>query len=360
MTPAGAVVPDERTVKRARVAALLPPGAAGVLLTGTAATSWYLAGARVDVGAGGAPVLAVVATADGDTVFCLDNEVDRLRAEELPADVEVVPVPWFADPAAAAAAAFGPALVPEAGLAADLRAARAALLPAELDRYRALGRDTALALSSALAGARPDRTERDLAGAVAREVVATGADVTVLLVAGQARTHLRHPVVGPGPLGERAVVVVCARRHGLVANLTRWVRFRPATPEEERGTAGVLAVEADAFAATVPGRPLTEVLEEVAAAYPRHGLAAQEWLRHHQGGPTGYAGRDPRATPTVPDVVVAGGAFAWNPTAPRVKVEDTVVVGAGSPGSVEVLTRDPVWPTVRVAGRDRPAELDLG
>ena len=356
MNPGSADVLAERAVKRERVGRLRPAGAPGVLLTGAAAASWYLGGARVDVGAGGAPVLAVVAAPGGDTAFCLENEVERLRAEELPADVEVVTVPWFADPAAAAAEAFGPGLVGETALAVGLRAARAGLLPAELERYRALGRDAAAALGAALARARPGQTEAELASEVARALVATGADVTVLLVAGEARAHLRHPVVGSGPLGGRAMVVVCARRHGLIANLTRWVRFRPATAAEQRGTDGVLAVEADAFTATVPGRPLPDVLADIAASYPRHGFGAQEWRRHHQGGPTGYAGRDPRATPSGPDLVVDGGAFAWNPTGPGVKVEDTVVIGSSG---VEVLTRAAGWPTTRVHGLDRPAELDL-
>jgi Xaa-Pro aminopeptidase len=347
----------ERSVKRERLLGLLPDGAPGLLLTSAASTSWYLAGARVDVGAGGAPVLAVVAGLEEDTVFCLENEVERLCAEELPSDVEVVPVPWFADPAAAARAAFGPALGAEEPLTVGLRAARAHLLPPELGRYRSLGRDAATALGEALQQARPDTTERELAAAVAGRVVATGADVTVLLVAGASRLHLRHPVVGTGRLGDRAMVVVCARRHGLIANLTRWVRFRAATADETRSSAAVLQVEADTFAATRPARHLTAVLQDIRAAYVRHGFSEQEWSRHHQGGPTGYAGRDPRVTPSVPDVVAAGGAFAWNPTAPGVKVEDTVVIG---PGGIEVLTRDDDWPTVEVRGLRRPAELDLG
>ena len=48
-------------------------------------------------------------------------------------------------------------------------------------------------------------------------------------------------------------------------------------------------------------------------------------------------------------------AFAWNPTAPGAKVEDTVLVRADG---IEVLTVDPRWPTTRVAGLDRPIELD--
>ena len=54
------------------------------------------------------------------------------------------------------------------------------------------------------------------------------------------------------------------------------------------------------------------------------------------------------------DVVQAGQAFAWNPTAPGAKVEDTVVM---HDSGIEVLTVDPRWPTLDVGGRPRPIEL---
>jgi hypothetical protein len=44
-------------------------------------------------------------------------------------------------------------------------------------------------------------------------------------------------------------------------------------------------------------------------------------------------------------------ALAWNPSLPGSKIEDTVVT---SEGGIEILTADPAWPTVSVAGRPRP------
>ncbi|WP_211298914.1 M24 family metallopeptidase [Kineococcus rhizosphaerae] len=341
----------DRPEKRRRLRELLDrTGHDAVLLTTGPTLAWYLDGTRVDVGAGAAPVLAVEADGRDDVVHCALNEVERLEAGELPPDVRVHPVPWTTPPALAAP----DGLVPEESLAAELRAARARLLPAERARYRALGRTCAGVLTRALLTAEPGESENSLAARVGGLLLAEGIDVLVLLVAGQDRLGLRHPVPGPGPLGRRAVVVVCGRRHGLIADLTRWVAFDAPDARTAGATGAVLQVEADAFAACTPGRALADVLADVAAAYPRHGLAADEWTRHHQGGPTGYAGRDPRATPHVPDRVVAGGAFAWNPTAPAVKVEDTVVLDEAG---IEVLTVDPHWPTVEVRGLARPAEL---
>jgi len=348
-----AAIGADRPEKKRRLRELLDrAGAEKVLLTSGPALAWYLDGSRVDVGAGAAPVLTVEADGRDDVVHCAANEVERLITEELPGDVEVRPVPWFTPPSSAGS----PGVLAESAVVAELRAARARLLPGERARYADLGRIAATALTEALSAATPRESENSLASRVGALLLSRGVDVLVLLVAGQERLGLRHPVPGSGPLGRRAMVVVCARRHGLIANVTRWVAFEEPDPAVAEATRAVLEVEADTFAACRPGRTLAGVLLDVQEAYPAHGFAADEWTKHHQGGPTGYVGRDPRATPDAVDLVVDGGAFAWNPTAPGVKVEDTVVLTGGR---VEVLTLDPAWPTVSVRGLERPADLRL-
>lgn len=137
-----------------------------------------------------------------------------------------------------------------------------------------------------------------------------------------------------------------------MANLSRWVgEADTADVDLERRIA---SVEAEALDATVPGERLDRVLATIAESYPRHGFDADEWRRHHQGGPTGFNGRDPRAGPSSSDTVAAGQAFAWNPTAPGSKIEDTMLLGEDG---FEVLTRDGDWPTVIVEGRERPTTL---
>jgi Xaa-Pro aminopeptidase len=44
--------------------------------------------------------------------------------------------------------------------------------------------------------------------------------------------------------------------------------------------------------------------------------------------------------------------MAWNPSLPGMKIEDTIL---RTDDGLEVLTADPAWPTVEVAGRPRPA-----
>ena len=244
--------------------------------------------------------------------------------------------------------------MPEAALADQLRAARSPLLPVEAERFRRLGQDAAEVATEVLSAAEPSWTEHRLAAELARGVMERGADPLVVLVGGEQRSDFPHPLPTAAPLGRRALAVVCARRHGLIVNLSRSVVFGSLSAAEREGEQAIFAVERAALDATVPGSSLAEVLAVIAQAYADNGFHPDHWRRHHQGGVAGYAGRDPRATPDARDVVHVGQAFAWNPWAPSAKVEDTVLLGADG---LEILTVDPRWPVVDVGGRLRPVTL---
>jgi Xaa-Pro aminopeptidase len=340
------------TTTRERVLEILPVDAAGVVLESPSVVSWYLGGARTSVPLGGASVVAVLVTRHHDEVRCHVMEADRLVAEEGIAEPvrvawteSLVPDVWRSDPR----------ILAEHRLEAELRQARASLTPLEVDRYRALGADVARAVTSVAASLHPADTEHTAAGHLADSLYALGAEPVVLLAAGAERLGHRHPLPTAARLGERAMLVVGARRHGLIVNLTRWVSFdaSTSTADAERR---LRAVETDVLDATVPGVELAAVFETLRVAYQAHGFGADEWRRHHQGGPTGYLGRDPKVTPNTTGTVAEHQAFAWNPSAPGVKVEDTVL--ATSAG-IELLSHDPAWPSTEVAGRQRPLTLQL-
>lgn len=344
---------SDRIAKRQRVLEVLDDaGGDAVWLISATALSWYLDGARVHTSLLGAPIAAVRVDREGEYVRVFSNEAERLAQEELPLGIRLEEVPWHVP----LVPALSPGEFSEDELGSALRAARARLLPEERARYAALGRDAAAALTAELPLARPDESERSLAARVSAALVAVGADPAVVMVAGSERLRHRHPLPTTAPLGSRAMIVVCARRHGLIANVTRWLRFGPTLPATMERDEAIRAVETDAFRATRAGTSLGDILNVLAESYPRHGFAPDEWTRHHQGGAAGYAGRDPRAVPHTADIVQDGQAFAWNPTAPGHKVEDTVVLDGTQ---ITVLTRDGVWPETAVDGILRPLELEL-
>ncbi|KXK32583.1 MAG: hypothetical protein UZ16_OP3001002577 [Candidatus Hinthialibacteria bacterium OLB16] len=94
--------------------------------------------------------------------------------------------------------------------------------------------------------------------------------------------------------------------------------------------------------ASTPGTPLSEVLQQGIEQYALEGFS-DEWHHHHQGGLTGYEGRDVRATPDAPDLIQAPDAVAWNPSITGVKSEDTFLV---RDKGVENLTLSEDWPQI--------------
>jgi hypothetical protein len=348
----------DRAVKRRRVLDILDAaGRDALLLTSNTSLTWYLDGSRVHISLAGDPIAAMLVDRDGDHLVTFNNEAGRIAAEELPEGVALHTVPWYGNLHQAAAAVGsnpGGSLLAEAEAANGLRAARQQLLPAESARYAALSAEAAAIMTDVLSAARPETTEFELVSALAARVVAAGAEPLVLLCNGSGRSDFRHPLATHAPLGRRAMAVICARRDGMVANITRWVRFDAGTHQERDAEARIAAVEADIFDATVPGARLDRIFTEIQAAYTRHGFGADQWEQHHQGGPAGYAGRDPRVTSQATDVVVQDQAFTWNPSGPGVKIEDTVQL---TEHGLQVLTVDTRWPVTTVNGLDRPATL---
>lgn len=175
----------------------------------------------------------------------------------------------------------------------------------------------------------------------------------MLLVAGEERLfRYRHPIPQQRPLGRLFMGVICGRRHGLIASVSRLRSF--GHPEAQRLNQQVCQIEAAALEASRPGATLGEVLESIRAAYQAIGQP-QEFENHHQGGLTGYRSREVLARPGNPTRLEPGMALAWNPSLPGAKVEDTFLLGETG---LENLTFDPAWPSAQVNGRLRPMVLE--
>ena len=349
---------EEHQEKTRRVLALMgEQDVDTVLLRAPGAAAWWSGGGATHIVATpGVGVATLVLTRDGDavrtTVVTAVNEAPRLQAEELAGlDAEWQVLPW-ATPVESVLPT-GPRVgtdVPLDGcrdVAGALASARASLVPAEVGRLLALGGETAEGLTEACSTLRPTDTEWHAAAATGAALRERGIDPVVLLVAGGDRLPVhRHPLPTGGPLGDAAMVVACGRRAGLIVSLTRFVGA-PSAGAFDR----ILEVDAAVNAATRPGRTVGEVFRDLQAAYVAHGFAEDEWTLHHQGGPAGYNPREFLGEPTSTAPVVESQVFAWNPSAPGVKSEDTVLTTADLP---RVVTADPAWPSREVGGLLRP------
>ena len=196
----------------------------------------------------------------------------------------------------------------------------------------------------------PGETEKEVARRAADALAARDIRSVVTLVAADERLEkFRHPVPTVRRWERVLMVVVCARRAGLIASLTRIVCAGAAPEGLRRRTAAAARVNARLLAATRPGATGSELYDAAARAYAEEGFAGEERL-HHQGGAAGYRTRDWVAHPASAESVLENQAFAWNPSITGTKVEETCVATATG---VEVLTTTPGWPQIPVSVEGR-------
>ena len=240
----------------------------------------------------------------------------------------------------------------------DLALLRQSLGPEELERYRSAGADGAACVAEALASLRPERRELDAAGELAARLHAHGFTTPVVLAGGETRAPVhRHPLPTEERLGRFALLAVTAERDGLYVSLTRIVSFGPPPAELRECVQAAAEVDAAVLAASRPGATLGGLFDVLARAYAELGYA-EEWRRHHQGGLTGYRGREVFATPGNQTILPPASAVAWNPSVSGGgKSEDTALVTADG---VEVVTRTPELGELETAaGIPRAAIVEL-
>ncbi|MBI2426194.1 MAG: M24 family metallopeptidase [Candidatus Hydrogenedentes bacterium] len=292
-------------------------------------------------------------------------------------------------PAATVQEKFGGAIGSDDGalgpnLNNDLSELRAILTETELEKYRRIGQRGAEAMMATLNAIDKGTLEQDIIAQLIYEGQKRRCQVPVALVAADDRIRkFRHPLptVAPlidGPMQEARVeryvmVVGCFLAEGLVVSMTRFKRVDALPEGIEDAFTRICAVDAEMQVATEPGHTLGDVFTACQEAYVRYGFPPNEWHNHHQGGATGYAGRTakgmPGATfPVLPRLCLrraeeirgkampCGAAFAWNPSAPGVKSEDTFLLLPS--GDKEIITSTPaIAPAPLASVMDREVDF---
>ena len=367
----------------------------GILLSRTDNFAMATGGKRnyiwtyTDIGAN-----ALFVTRHGKVFFVGNNiEVTRVMDEELGVlGCETITFPWFnSTPSEEVAKRFSGMLVSDDGSLGpnvhdELAVIRALLTGEELEKYRRLGKLAGDAMTATLEAIEIGMTEADVAAILHSEGAKRRCEVPVALVAADKRiSKYRHPLptkenlLPGGHLHERAIlgyvmVVGCFMIEGLVASITRFKALRDLPEHTKNYYRAICGVDARMQEASKPGTTLGTVFEECQKAYSELGFSENEWHNHHQGGSTGYAGRTCKGKPgeTFPildhfwsekvkeilgEEVAFGMAFAWNPSAPGVKSEDTFILLPD--GTQEIVTRTPSFPKVNLpAVLKRPTHVE--
>jgi len=222
---------------------------------------------------------------------------------------------------------------------------RYSLTEEEMKRYRWVGIKTSEALGQVCGRIRGGDKEEEIAGRLSEELLGQGIVPIVLLVAADERIEkFRHPIPTDKRVNKYAMVVVCGRKWGLIVSLTRFIHFGKIAGALREKHQAVVKVDAAFIANTRPGRAVGDIFAKGVQAYLDNGFS-EEWRLHHQGGPTGYAGRDYKAIPEEKRTVQLQQAFAWNPSITGTKSEDTIIA---LQDKTEIISNTPNWPMLTV------------
>jgi Xaa-Pro aminopeptidase len=225
------------------------------------------------------------------------------------------------------------------------------LLPVEIERYREVGKKSGEAMQEVGFRIRKGWTENQVAGELTKELIVRGLEAPVILVGADERLQrYRHPIQTNHKIENTVMMVVCARGHGLIADLTRVVHFGPMSMDLQMRHRACLQVECAMLAKTKPGAEAREAFQAAVNEYNAQGYTG-EWKKHHQGGLAGYDTREYLATPDCREKFEVNQTIAWNVSITGTKTEDTFVIGKKG---LDLLTPTPQWPMVKVkfAGKD--------
>ena len=333
---------------------------AGVLINSQPNFAWLTCGGRNGIDQsrenGAASILV---TSDGKCFVIANNiEMPRILEEEvLESEFAAVEFAWQEEKAQQglsaekAIAIAGGRVGTEEEFENRIAACRYSLTRAEVERYRSICSDAGDALGSSALAVEPGMSEIQVAGRLRQELSVRGLDPVVTLVAADERIcKFRHPVPTEKRWDNALLMVTCAKRNGLIANLSRMVCVGPVSGELERKTVATAAIHAALLSQTTPGISGAELYATASKAYAGQGFSAEIDL-HHQGGATGYRTRDWVANPASGDKVREYQAFAWNPSITGTKIEDTCVV---VDHATETLTMSDHFPfiTTLIAGKE--------
>jgi Xaa-Pro dipeptidase len=222
---------------------------------------------------------------------------------------------------------------------------RYSLTDSEIKRYRWLGQQTAAAIETVCRSLKPGMDEFEIEARTSAELRSRGIMPTVLLMGVDDRIYnYRHCLPAGAKLQKYAMVNVMAEKWGMPIAVTRFVHFGPLPEELKMKLEKAAMVNAKYQRATVPGKACADIFEECKTWYAEAGFEG-EWMKHHQGGATGYDDREYVIYPGVKEVVQERQAFAWNPTITGAKIEDTIITYKDH---FEVVTATGYWPMIEI------------
>lgn len=322
----------------------------GVLLSSQTFFSW-LTGGRGFIGmATESACVKLLVTSQSIYVIANNIESERIEKEEIFIDSHVfkfITYDWF-DPngeATALASTNISTYLLESELTHDLMLARYPLMEIEREWYRELGYQAGIIIEQVARQISRGLSEFEVASLLTKLCLEKEIEPILTLVAADERSYTyRHPLPTNKKIDQHVLLALGARKHGLVASVSRIVHFGKLNEELTRKQHAITHIDATYIKNTRPQRNIGSILESAVEKYEAFAYG-EEWKLHHQGGMTGYQSREYKAMFNSDHVVGYYQAFAWNPSIAGVKSEDTILV---CDNENEILTRTGDFPEVEI------------
>lgn len=227
----------------------------------------------------------------------------------------------------------------------DISLIRSCLNKEEISRYREVCQSTANILEQTGKVIKPGMTELQICAKLFESAIEHDFVIHVSLVASDERIYkYRHPLPTNKKLDQYLMMVVCAERGGLVANATRFVHFGKLSQKLITNKEKLAKIDVAMNANTIPGNKVGDIIKVGIDQYKKAGFP-DDWKKLHQGGLTGYSTREYLASPFTNHNVAVNQAYAWNPSLPGIKSEDTILVHQNQ---IEFLTTTNDWEYIEV------------
>lgn len=325
----------------------------GIILSRRDNYAWLTKGAQNHVLSCSEYGIAYYLITDREVIVMADSsDIARIAKEQNPLNAFPVEIPWYET-----AGTYILKFMANEEWVSDTRIAgtknvqnelvelRLHLSENEVNVYREIGAICAETVESVCQEIRVGQTEKEVAAmlkaACLKQEITPGC---VLVGADERILNYRHPMPTDKKINQSVMVVLGSEKKGLNISMTRMVHFGKVSDEIRERYAQTQHIFACMQLMMKAGMTYQEYFEKIKQLYASAGYP-EEWKKHHQGGPTGYACREYVITPGDKRRIKARQAYAWNPTIQGTKSEETTYFNGKE---VEILTKTKKWPRKNV------------
>lgn len=325
----------------------------GIIINRRDNYAWLTVGAQNHVLSSTENGIAYYIITDEDVSVLADSsDIARIVEEQNPLNATPIEIPWYESMETHISKmilngnwASDTGIAGTRNVQSELIDMRLHLSKKEVKIYREIGKACAEIVENVCRGIRVGQTEREVAATLKAECLKREINPDCVLVGADERIlNYRHPMATDKKIERSVMVVLGGEKKGLNISMTRMVYFDEIPEEIRERYTKTQYIFACMQLMMRDEMTYQEYFEKIKQLYASEGYP-EEWKKHHQGGPTGYACREYVATPGDKRTLKAGQAYAWNPTIQGTKCEETTYFDGTD---VEILTKTENWPRKNV------------